>query len=632
VIPSPHARAAAIERRVLRTVFQPPPRMRVDEWADAHRYLSPEASAEPGKYETSRAPYQREPMAALSDPRVRQVVLMWPSQVGKTEILNNFVGHRVDQMPGPMLVLQPTLQMGEAWSKDRLAPMLRDCPSLRGKVKDARSRDSNNTLLHKVFPGGHITIAGANSPAGLASRPIRDVLCDEVDRYNISAGTEGDPIGLAFRRASTFRNGKKILISSPTVAGRSRIAKEFEESTKERWHVPCPHCGTMQILVWGGRDTAHGIKWDDGRPETAYYVCTEGCVVEEMHKAWMNGRGKWVAEQEHATTRGFWMNALASPWVPWGDLVREFLTVKNDAYRLGQFVNTVLCELWEEGGEQIEVGSLLERCQPYAAQVPAGAAVLTRAVDVQGDRLETAVWAFGEGEESWLIDAEIIPGDPGTPAPWLELEKLLAKGYTHASGTVLRPRATFIDSGGHHATQVYGFTRPRQARGVYATKGSSVGDGAPLVGRPSRNNAQKAILYMIGAHTGKEAFLSRLAKNRTEGPGFVHLPDWVDSEQLAQLTAEKLVTRIVGGRPKRTWVKTRDRNEQLDLAVLCLAALHSLGPGVVRSLGAGAAQMNAQAQPKPQAKPDPLAPLASQPTPRRGGGGFATGGKKWRVT
>lgn len=608
-----HRRAAEAERRVLRTVFQPPPRMTVDEWADSYRYLSPEASAEPGKYSVARAPYQREPLRALSDPLVKEVVLMWPSQVGKTEILNNFVGQRIHLSPGPMLVLQPTLQMGEAWSKDRLAPMIRDTPVLHGKVKDARSRDADNTLLHKKFPGGHITIAGANSPAGLASRPIRDVLCDEVDRYPVSAGAEGDPIGLADRRASTFRNGKRLRISSPTVKGQSRIEAEFEDSTRERWHVPCPHCGELQILRWGGRDLDHGLKWDADRPETAHFVCVSGCVIEEAHKAWMNARGQWVAETTHATTRGFWMNALASPWVPWADLVREWLSVKHDAVRLRQFVNTVLCETWEDAGEQIDAHTLVDRLEAYPAPVPDGVGVLTRSVDVQGDRLETLVVGYGEGERQWFIEHEIIPGDPGTPAPWAELDRMLARTYAHEGGAELRPAVTVIDSGGHHAKEVYAFARARLAQRVYAIKGSSL-EGAPLLGRPSRNNAAKAILYMIGSFTGKEAFLSRL-KIREPGPGYVHLPDWMDGEHLQQLTAEKLVTRIVGGRPKRVWLKTRDRNELLDLAVYTMAALQILGPAVVRNLGAMAERRREEGAIARATEPAPDAPAA----PTRGG-------------
>lgn len=593
----PAARAAEVERRVIRFTFQPPPRMTVTEWADSFRYLSPESSAEPGKYSTSRTPYQREPMNALSDPRVKRVVLMWPSQVGKTEILNNFVGKRIHLEPGPMLVLQPTLDMGKAWSKDRLVPMVRDTPVLSGRVRDARSRDSENTLLHKKFPGGQLTIAGANSPAGLASRPIRDILMDEVDRYPVSAGTEGDPIGLATRRGATFRNGKQLYISSPTVKGASRIEAEYERTTREKWWVPCPHCGQEQILEWGGRDTKHGIKWTPGEPETAFYCCLHcGGVVEEMWKDWMNERGRWIAENPIAKTRGFWTNALISPWAKWSDLVSEWLAVHADPIRLRQFVNTVLCETWEDAGAELSKGALDARLKTehyMLGQVPAGVALLTCGVDVQGDRLEASVWGWGAGEEGWLIETAFIPGDPATPAPWSELSAFLRRSWTHETGAGLRLSATLVDSGGHHTKEVYAFTREHVQFRIYACKGSSI-EGHPLLGKASRSNSAKAILYMVGAFTGKESVMNRFAKIVAPGPGYLHLPTDIDKEQLEQFTNERLITKIVGGRAKRIF-KTNGRNEQLDMLVYAAAALYTLGPITVRSLGNLAAQLQAKA-------------------------------------
>lgn len=233
-----------------------PTRLTVSEWADRERVLSPESCAEPGKWHTIRAEYQRGVMDALSDPRIETVVVMSASQIGKTEIINNIVGYFIDQEPSPMLLVQPTLEMGQSWSKDRFAPMLRDTPCLKGRVKDVRSKDSNNTIMHKVFPGGHITISGANSAASLAARPIRIVLCDEVDRYPGSAGTEGDPVNLAFKRATTFWNRKRVVTSTPTIRGVSRIEKFWEESDKRRFFVPCPHCGEFQALWW------KNVKWE----------------------------------------------------------------------------------------------------------------------------------------------------------------------------------------------------------------------------------------------------------------------------------------------------------------------------------------------------------------------------------
>lgn len=615
-----HRRAREVERRVIRAAFRPPPRMTVTEWADAFRYLSAESSAEPGKYASDRAPYQREPMDAMSDPHVRRVVLMWPSQVGKTEIANNFVGQRIDMKPGPLLVVQPTLQMADAWSKDRLAPMIRDTPRLKGKVRDSKSRDSDNTILHKKFDGGQLTIVGSNSPAGLAARPIRDVIVDEVDRCAESAGAEGDAIGLAFRRQATFADKKQLLISSPTIKGQSRIEKEYAESDQRKWLVPCPHCGHEQILRWGGPKESFGIKWDAGKPDTAHYVCEScACVIEEMWKNWMNARGRWVAENAGHLTRGFWMNALASPWAKWADLVREFLEVKHDAIRLRQFVNTVLCETWEDEGAKLDAHVLMDRLEAYPTEVdcPVGVGILTCAVDVQGDRLEAAVWGWGEGEEAWMVHHELIPGDPGTPAPWKDLDDYLARTWQHAAGVGLQPLVTFVDSGGHHTKEVYAFTRARVAKRVFAIKGSAL-EGAPLLGRPSRGNSAKAILYHVGVFTGKESVMSRFAKIKEPGPGYLHLPAWLDGEQLHQFTNEKLVTRIVGGKAKRVWIQT-GRNEQLDLLCYALAALQALTPAQRKNLGAEARRLAELAEKRAgTAESDaPAAEDDAKPAPRR---------------
>ena len=625
---SASARAAEVERRVIRFTFQPPPRMTVTEWADSFRYLSPESSAEPGKYSSSRAPYQREPMNALSDPRVKRVVIMFGSQLGKTEIANNFVGKRIHLEPGPMLVLQPTLQMGEAWSKDRLAPMLRDTPVLRGKVKDARSRDANNTLLMKRFPGGGLTIAGANSPSGLASRPIRDIICDEIDRYPESAGTEGDPIGLAFRRGATFRNGKQVLISSPTVKGASRIEAEYENSTQEKWWLPCPHCGQLQIFKWGGRDTPFGLKWNSGEPLTAHYCC-EHCsvVIEEAWKGWMNERGDWRAERKHPSTRGFWANALISPWARWGDLATEWLSIKGDPIRLRPFVNTVLSETYEDKGAELNPNLLFNRLEKYPAEVPGGVGILTVGVDVQGDRLEATVWGWGDREEGWFIHTEFIPGDPATPAPWTALDTYLKRSFLHESGAKLGISAGLVDSGGHHTKQVYDFCRAHVAQRIFACKGSSI-EGHPLLGRPTRSNSAKAILYMVGSFTGKEAVISRFEKIPEPGPGYLHLPDFLDGEQIQQFANESLKSRIIGGRMKRVWL-VKGRNEQLDMLVYALAALHTHGVAVTRTIGDRVLQLARRAEERAAAgeTPEGEEPPPPPPAPNRHRKGYVN---RWR--
>jgi phage terminase large subunit GpA-like protein len=627
-------RARAVERDVFREVFRRRERMTLLEWADQRRYLSPEANAlaadsgGPVRYSSAITPYHREPMLALSDPETEYVVCKFPSQDGKTEILNNFIGWRIDTEPGPMLVLQPTKEMAEAWSKDRLAPMIRDTPALKGKVRDARSRDADNTILHKKFPGGHLTAVGSNSAAGLASRPIRDVTADEVDRCAKSAGTEGDSLRLAFRRTTTFRRGKKLLISSPTIKGESRIDAEYQLGTQEEWHVPCPHCQELQFLEWGGTERTFGLKWDPGKPETAHYVCVKnGCVIEEHHKGWMIERGQWIAQNPDVgkRRRSFWKNALTSNLVSWVKLATEWLEIQGKIEELQTFVNTVLCELWNPiEGEEVGAQGLIDRLgvgYPEDGSVPDEVAVLVRSVDTQGDRLETTVWGFGEGEEAWLVEYELLPGDPsGDGTVWRDLEAVRKRTYKTASGAALRPLVTFVDSGGHAAKEVYAWTKARNRHQVFAIKGSSI-EGAPLLSRPTRNNSQKAILYMVGSFTGKESLMRRLTSVTSPGPRYIHLPEWLDGEQIAQFTRERLVSRIQkGGKRKRVW-EVLGRNEMIDLYVYALAALQKLGHQTVQTLGKIAAnqrdrgrELGADAAPARELE-QPAAPAR---TPRRG--------------
>lgn len=604
-----HRRAAIAESRLLRTRLAPPPDLSVSEWADAFRILSREASAEPGRWRTDRAPYLRGMMDAFSDPTLEQVIAMTSAQIGKTECLNNICGYFMDQDPAPILVLQPTQQMGEAWSKDRLAPMLRDSPKLHGKVAPVKSRDSGNTILHKKFPGGHLTISGANSAASLASRPIRIVLCDEIDRYPASAGSEGDPVTLAFKRTATFWNRKLGLWSTPTIKGFSRIEEAWEESDQRRYHVPCPHCNHLQTLRW------KGLQWEKNDPATAAYACEScGTLIEEQDKHRMLLGGVWVAEQPGKRIAGFHLNALYSPWARWEELVREFLDAQGNLERLKVWVNTVLGETWEEDGDHVDPGSLLHRLEKYPAEVPDGVGLLTAAVDVQGDRLELAVKGWGASEESWLIAWEQLWGDPGHDDVWKQLEHHLTRTYTHENGKQLKIRACCIDSGGHHTEEVYRFVKPRWRRRVWAIKGMG-GWGRAIVGRPTRNNKQRVRLFPVGVDTAKDMIFSRL-KITSPGPGYLHLPDWLDEEYIHQLTGEKVVTRYHKGRPVREYKATRDRVEALDLEVYNLAALVGMGPVVLKNLGIWAekvAEVVEEEEPIPGQKASPRVPKAPRP-------------------
>ena len=513
-------------------------------------------------------------MDAYSDPRIHTIVCMKSAQVGWTEIINNVVGYVIDQNPGPMLLIQPTLEMAQTWSKDRLAPMLRDTKRLQNKVKDPRSRDSGNTMLHKTFPGGHITMAGANSPASLASRPIRDVLCDEVDRYPPSAGSEGDPINLAKKRTTTFYNRKILIGSTPTIKGHSRIEMAFEDSDQRRYYVPCPECDEMQTLKWSN------IQWDEGQPHTARYVCDCcGVLIAEKHKHKMLAGGEWIAaNNDFPGVAGFHINELYSPWRKWSEVVTDFLAAKKSPETLKTWVNTSLGESWEEEGESVEPDALYNRREYYSAPVPDGGLLLTAGIDTQDDRIELLVEAWGEGEERWPIDKKVLYGDPSKQGIWDQLDAHLGVEYEHASGVKMRIAAACIDSGGHFTQQVYKFVKNKFGRRIYAIKGKST-PGSPLVGKSSKSNMAAIPLFPVGVDTAKELIYARL-RIQEPGAGYHHFPiaEWCNQEFFDQLTAEKKITKYRRGFPFQEWIKTRPRNEMLDCSVYSLAALIILNP------------------------------------------------------
>lgn len=604
-------------RGIIKTAFsvwKSPPKLTISEWADEKRYLSPEASAEPGKYKTDRAEYQRGIMDAFSDPATERVVVMSSAQVGKTEILNNIVGYFIDQDPSSILNLQPTLEMAQTWSKDRLAPMVRDNPCLTDKVTESKAKDGKNTILHKLFPGGHITIVGANSPAGLASRPIRIVLCDEVDRYPASAGTEGDPVNLAIKRTTTYWNKKIGLFSTPTLKGISRIEKAFEESDQRYFYVPCPHCGKYQRLKWSQ------VKFNDNDASSAYYEC-EHCNAKltDTDRVRAIRLGYWKAEKPFKGVAGFHLNEFYSPWRKISDIVQDFLNAKGDPEKLKTWVNTCLGETWEEQGEGVDASGLEERTEDYIT-IPKGGLVLTMGVDTQDDRLECEIKAWGKGEESWTVDYLKIYGDPDQVEVWQQLDDILAKDFLHESGARLSISATCIDSGGHKTQAVYDYGRKKYNQKVYIVKGVG-GENIPIVGAQSKvkcGKSHKTVrLFPVGVDQAKSTVYGRL-KISEFGNGYMHFRKGVcDKAYFDSLTAEKLVTKFSKGFPKRTWVKIRPRNEVLDTTVYSYAALKILNPnferigerlktnGIKSRLEAIKAELNGQtSQPQTESKED----------------------------
>jgi phage terminase large subunit GpA-like protein len=556
----------------LAAAFEPPPRQTVSEWADQNRWLSSEASAEPGPWRTDRAPYQRAILDALTpNSPYERVVMMAAAQTGKSECLLCLVGYIIDRDPGPMLVVLPRVEDGEAWSKDRLAPMLRHTPCLVGKVADVRTRDSNNRILHKQFQGGSITIAGANSPAGLAMRPIRYVLLDEVDRYPASAGTEGDPVSLAIKRSATWWNRKILLVSTPTVKGASRIESWWLRSNQSSYWVPCPECNGYQVLVWPN------LEWPEGRPEEARYRCAHcGALIAPHRKAWMLARGEWRAANPKSKIAGFWISQLYSPWKEWPETAAEFLEAKHGGPEtLRAFINTALGELWDDEAEtSVEVATLLNRRESFGARLPAGVCVLTAGIDLQVDRAELELVGWGRGEESWSIEYHVFPGDPSAPQLWQALDEYLKREWVHEYGISLPVAACAVDSG-FHTQAVYEFCRTRYGRRIFAIKGKS-GPLPVWPKRPSRSTLGRTPLWIVGVDSAKSVILSRL-KIEQPGPGYAHFPLERTEEWFEQLLSEVLVTSYARGVPVREWRRKKGvRGEVLDARTYAYAALCGL--------------------------------------------------------
>lgn len=574
-------------------VAAPPPDLTVSQWADEFLYLSPEESAEAGKYRVERAPYQREMLDAVSDPDITEIVYCTSSQIGKTLIAKAILGYHIHQDPGPILVLQPNKEVAEAFSKDRLATMIRDSPALRGLIADPKSRSSGNTILHKNFPGGHISMIGANAPSGLASRPIRIVVADEVDRYPESAGTEGDPLFLARQRTATYWNRKFVMASTPTIEGVSRIWRAFEKSDQRHYYLPCPHCGEFHLLKWPN------ITWDDADASSARAVCPVcGSVYQNPDKLKMLHAGEWRKHGKSHKTAGFHISALYSPWQTFADIVQEFLDKKDTAETLKTFVNLQLGEPWEDRtGEKLDESALMARRERWS-DVPDDVLIVTAGVDVQNDRLEASMVGWTALEQARVLHHIVMPGPPGEPAIWDELDQLLLRPLITENGRTLPIAAACIDSGGHHTQSVYRFCEDRIGRKVLAIAGRS---GArpiwptKLSARKLRNGSR---LHLVGVDTAKDALHAALAVKQPDRQKYISFSSELQDEYFKQLVSERRVTKPnKAGMPVRTWIKKAGaRNEALDCLVYAFAALKALEsarPKLLRTL-----------------RPDPPTPLA----------------------
>lgn len=575
--------------RVYREAFieglTPPNAMTVSEWADQNRVLSSKGSSEPGPWRTDRTPYLREPMDVLSiHSPVRRVVLMFGSQMGKTEVILNWLGSIIDLWPGPVLLVQPTLDMAKRLNRQRLEPLLRETPALADRIAPPRSRDAGNTMFLKEFQGGMFVLTGANSGTGLQSMPAAYLAADEVSSYPLEADDKGDPLENAEARTSTFPMGKVLVTSTPGTRGACRITHEFEaRSDQRRLAAFMPCCGTYHIIRW-----REHMQWDT--PTSPVWLKCPGCGerVDQHHKSTMLAGAKWTptAVGDGGITAGFHLPGWYAPagWTPWEQIRDEFLRAKGDPLLLKGWINKRAAEPWrEEAVQEIGADGLLERIknQPYeTGYCPDGVLVLTMAVDVQDSWLEVSVWGFGRGEQSWLIWHQKIDGSPSQSGPWEQVDAIRETAWNCSGGRSLTVKACAVDTGGHFTKEAYEYVRTRERQGVVAIKGSSERASAPLgsgrrIDYDARGDVKKRSvrLYMVGTDALKRTIYSRL-KVEMPGPGYVHFGQNGTQQYLEGLTCERLVPKLVKGFQVLEWKKPAGaRNEPLDLFVYCLAML-----------------------------------------------------------
>jgi phage terminase large subunit GpA-like protein len=605
--------------------------MTVDQWADRHRILSTKGSAEPGPWRTDRTPYLREPMQCLSPSSPwRRVVLMFGSQMGKTEVVLNWLGAIIHLWPAPTLLVQPTLDMAKRLNRQRLEPLLRETPVLSDLIAPARARDSGNTMFLKEFRGGLFVLTGANSGSGLQSMPAAYLLADEVSSYPFEADDKGDPLENAEARTSTFPMGKVLITSTPGTRGMCRITSEYEtRSDRRQLAVLMPCCGSLEVLRW-----REHMKWD--RPDGEVFAQCPACGerISEHHKTTMLAGAEWQATTKgDGITAGFHLPGWYAPagWTSWAQIRDEFLRAKTDPLLLKGWVNKRAAEAWEdEAVAVINAEGLMARAQAETfsgGTCPEGVVLLLMAVDTQDTWLETTVWGFGRGEEMWRIWHQKVEGSPAEADVWEQIDSIRRTEWPMEGGGTLTVRHCGVDTGGHFTQEAYEYCRQRAREGVVALKGSST-KAAPALGKGSRvdvnargQTIKKGLtLYQVGGDTLKRTIYARL-KRDSPGPGAIHLPNDVTEEYLQGLTCERLVPKMVKGFQVLHWENPSGaRNEPLDLTVYSLAILELVKRRYNRATLWDQLEAAAEERKTGQAKPKPKR-RRSEPS----GPGFVTG-------
>lgn len=625
-----------------KSAWNPPPKLTVSQWADAHYFMSPENSASPGKWTT--LPYQRGWMDAVSDPAVEQVVVMKSARVGYTQSIGGILGYHMHYDPCPMTVVQPTIDTAKTYSKEFIGPMIRDTPALAKitfeDMEEKGPSGASPTMLHKLFPGGVLSLIGANSGAGFRMVSRRVMIFDEPDAYPGSAGSDGDQVELGKRRTEAYWNRKIIAGCTPLIAGLSRIEGMYESGDRRRYFVPCPQCGHMAPLVFRESDSlGHWMQFDKENPEGACFICrANGCVIEHRHKIEMVAAGEWRSARPFHGVASFHIWAAYSPNInaSWGQIAAEWIAAnKGGPEKLKTFVNTVLGETWKERGEAPDWERLYARRETYQiGTVPEGVQFLTAGIDVQRDRWVYEVVGWGEGKESWSVDSGVIPGKPENEAEWAKLDEFLNRTY----GNGMPASIVAIDSG-DNTQMVYAWARRHVGR-VIAVKGQA--SARVILGAPSpvdvtirgKRIARGCKVWSVGSDIAKVELYGWLRLpvpiDGSEHPnGFCHFPEY-GPDYFEQLTGEHLVTdRNRKGYTTREWQVIPGReNHFLDCRVYARAAASLYGLDRQYRRPATAPVAPVPAQPRVPEAPAEARPTAKPRTDSR----FLSGnrrGKNW---
>lgn len=568
-------RVTSFLKKRISQILKVPSKVSIRVWADNERVLSKEGSSEYGEWDTMRTPYMIEIYESITNPELREIVLQMASQLAKSEVVLNVFGWYAQLDPCPMMLVQPNDALAKEFSKERVAPMIRDTKVLKRLVKDANLKNSGNTVSHKMFPGGFLSFRGANSPSKLASKPIKILMMDEIDRYPKSSGDEGSPVALAKKRVITFSDHKIIYTGTPTIKNHSEIEDEYLEGSQGVYYLKCPACNANNELLF--EKLVYDITNEDEHKIHSVKMSCDNCGSLHSEEEWKmdnQGTGVWIHKYpDRIAKRSYKLNGLAGVFRTWKDIVEEYLKIKDDEQKYKAFINTVLAETYEEDiKEKLDYELIYARREEYKAELEEGVLILTAGIDIQDRWIAIEVVGHGLNNEKWGIEYHIIDGSLDDEATREKLDEFLSRSWSYDDGYSLNIYSMCVDSGGHHTDTVYDYVEKRQKeKRIFAIKGLG-GEYTAGINKFTKVPKRDLKLLTLGVNTLKDEIYSALRVNET-GKGFYHFPNDIfknyDIDYFMSLTAEVKQSE----NRKVVWKKLRKRNEALDCRVYANAAL-----------------------------------------------------------